>query len=313
MLYKKCLEEGGLRGIGLWLVCLCGYIAVFTVAAWIIYGKFEFSLREELWGACFILGLAGTAAWIILVDRPGSHRKPAPVANRAVAHSGGRRDQQTHEDGLIEAIRRHDHRRLAKLIRRRSNPDEPDANGMTPIMHAARALNYRGVRMLAKAGVDLQAFGPGNRSLWHFAGEYPQNDYQVSQQKKIYKFLKAKDVMEDRLGYQIVVSVGMALAGESPDRMPAGPEALSYAAYSGNLRALHALLQAGVDPNTQDSDGRTAAHHAASEGRKNVLCALAACGADFSIKDESGSIVTAAALSGKHKRLARWVVRQMDT
>ena len=312
MLYKKCLEEGGFRGAGLWLVCLCGFIAVFTVAAWGIYGKFEVSLRGELWGVCFILGLTGTAVWIALFELPGASGKTTRVANRAVSTSHWRRDLQTHEDLLVEAIRRHNHKGMARLIRRRKQLNEPDANGMTPVMHAVRALNYRAVRMLAKAGADLNAIGPRKKGLLALVQGVPQSKYLEIEQKKLIKFLEAQDAPMSLRERQIAESTKLALANASHEQLPAGPDALRFAAQRGNLRELRALLAVGVDPNEQDGQGQTAAHLAAREGRKKVLCELAANGADFSIEDESGSVVAGAALSSGHDSLSSWLLTLTD-
>ena len=70
MLYKKCKAVGGLQGVGWWALCLCGFLLVFTVVAWMTYGQFEFALDPALWGICFVIGLTATAVWVIFVDGP---------------------------------------------------------------------------------------------------------------------------------------------------------------------------------------------------------------------------------------------------
>ena len=68
MLMKICKKAGGTRSVWLGLLCLAGYLTVGTTIAWMTYGDSAMTMDRELWGTCFVLGLAGTAAWIVLVD-----------------------------------------------------------------------------------------------------------------------------------------------------------------------------------------------------------------------------------------------------
>lgn len=65
--------------------------------------------------------------------------------------------------------------------------------------------------------------------------------------------------------------------------------AIILAASRGDLQAINALIQEGVQVNGCDYDGRTALHLACSEGHSNVIGALIAAGASVNSKDRWGA------------------------
>ena len=70
MLYQLCIRQHPVAGILLWILCLVGYVVLFTGIAWMTYGSFAFTLEKTLWTPCLFLGLASTAAWVLLADGP---------------------------------------------------------------------------------------------------------------------------------------------------------------------------------------------------------------------------------------------------
>ena len=70
MLYQACVRQHPLVGVFLWILCLAGYAVLFTAVAWMTYGSFALTLDKTLWTPCLFLGLAGTAAFILLADGP---------------------------------------------------------------------------------------------------------------------------------------------------------------------------------------------------------------------------------------------------
>ena len=68
MIIRRIARGKGFRGVWIGLLVLAGYLAVGVGIAWATYGDAQAMLDRELWGACFVLGLMGTAAWIIATE-----------------------------------------------------------------------------------------------------------------------------------------------------------------------------------------------------------------------------------------------------
>ena len=68
MIIRRITRGKGFRGVWITLLILAGYLAVGVGIAWATYGDAQATLDRELWGACFVLGLTGTAAWIITTE-----------------------------------------------------------------------------------------------------------------------------------------------------------------------------------------------------------------------------------------------------
>ena len=212
---------------------------------------------------------------------------------------------------LVNSILSRDFKTLDFLLRYRPDLNRVDEHGMTPVMYAASALDYKVVRRLQEAGADLLARGPGTSTVMSLAADAePRNAHEARQKDKILNLLQRGKVLGTTLAWEIAISTNLALLGQPAGGLPAGAEALMKAAREGKRRRVRALLHAGVDPNARDSYGLTAAHQAAGAGYKTILKELAAHGADFSLADKFGNDVAVHAISGGSERLGRWVSRQ---
>ena len=91
------------------------------------------------------------------------------------------------------------------------------------------------------------------------------------------------------------------------------PNVIFTAARCGRCDIIRALINRGVDVNSKDTAGRTAAHEAARNGHIEVLELLDSLGADLSAKSVRGvSVVHQAAFGGHIEFLKRLLVKNVD-
>ena len=202
---------------------------------------------------------------------------------------------------------------MAILLKARSNVNARDGSGMTPAMYAAKALNFWALRMLEQAGADLSASARDRSTAMSWATEWEaMTVLQAEEQIRIIQLLQSQGLRHPRNPGlpDIVVSINMAITGQKADRMPAGTQALLWAAEAGRRRQVEALLAAGVDVNAA-SFGVTAAHRAARRKRGSVLAALAKRGADLTAGDARDRSVADYARKSGDKRLIEWVERRV--
>ena len=70
-----------------------------------------------------------------------------------------------------------------------------------------------------------------------------------------------------------------------------GASSLCHADFNGFILTLERLLQAQIEVNAYEYDGRTACHIAASEGNVAALRVMVESGADLTLKDRSKNTV----------------------
>jgi ankyrin repeat protein len=75
---------------------------------------------------------------------------------------------------------------------------------------------------------------------------------------------------------------------DSGARSLTGPDALVYAASSGDTDSMKAIIDRGVDVNLKDANGRTALTYAAEKGHNGIIELLKAASADLNVVDEDG-------------------------
>lgn len=92
---------------------------------------------------------------------------------------------------------------------------------------------------------------------------------------------------------------------ESPHRA----EFLTFAAATGDLRTVEALLERGVPVDSRTEDGSTALYAAAVQGQIPILRYLLAHGADPNVHNSFGSTPLGAAREMKHPRAAEYLIR----
>src|SRR5262245_45233705 len=100
-----------------------------------------------------------------------------------------------------------------------------------------------------------------------------------------------------------LTSVVLALA-----QLGAGGDRLHSAARDGDLVALESLLQAGVDPDLRDADGRAPLHVAAAAGQTAALEMLIEAGADVDAIASSGRTPLIEAAEGDQLDAARLLI-----
>jgi len=72
------------------------------------------------------------------------------------------------------------------------------------------------------------------------------------------------------------------------------------AAQARDLQAINAFIDAGINPNAQDSDGRTVLISAAARGELDVVNTLLARGVDINVKDKNGYTALSHAIEAMH-------------
>jgi ankyrin repeat protein len=85
---------------------------------------------------------------------------------------------------------------------------------------------------------------------------------------------------------------------------------LRAAAVSGDIAAVKALLDKGVNVNAKDTEGRTALTEAAYWGHTDIAALLIESGADIFAKKNDGS--TPLTVAGTHKEIAELIQRDLQ-
>ena len=83
---------------------------------------------------------------------------------------------------------------------------------------------------------------------------------------------------------------------------------LRSAAELGDVAAIDALIDAGVDPNASNYGDNTALHYAAWRGRSGAIDALLAAGADTHARNSYGATPLDIAVRERHREAARVLV-----
>lgn len=84
-----------------------------------------------------------------------------------------------------------------------------------------------------------------------------------------------------------IVTLGVA-ACAPVEQNAVGPDTIMTAARRGDQREIQKMLQAGINPDATDAQGRTALHHAALGGHVDVITQLIDAGANVNIEDAQG-------------------------
>lgn len=172
-----------------------------------------------------------------------------------------------------------------------------DAEGNTPLHHAARSSDPGVAALLRDAGADLNAVNG--------AGVSPLGSACASGNWRLARFLLERGARPEPEGGQPALL--SAAGGEDDDAAgvqlllrhkarigatgPRGRSALHEAAAAGHAGIVHALLDAGADPRAVDPEGRTPLHEAARAGALPVVEALLDAGAAADARDREGGSV----------------------
>ncbi len=187
------------------------------------------------------------------------------------------------------------------LLANGADPRTPDADGNTPLHHAARSSDPGVAALLrdAAAEVDVRngegvtplgiACAAGN---WRLARFLLERGAKAELEGATPALLPASGAEEDD-------AAGVQLLLKHKARVDArdahGRSALHEAARAGNVDILAVLLAAGADVHARDAAGRTPLLDAAAGGRLGAVDALLAAKADLAAEDTDGRGVLAIA------------------
>lgn len=170
-----------------------------------------------------------------------------------------------------------------------------DAEGNTPLHHAARSSDPGVAALLRDAGADIDALNADGIS--------PLGSACASGNWRLAKFLLERGARPEPTGGQPALlsaagcedddPVGVQLLLRSKARINAvdarGRTALHEAAAAGHAAICRTLLDTGADPALADADGRTPLLDAARAGAPGVLEVLLSAGADPNAVDSQGA------------------------
>jgi ankyrin repeat protein len=151
--------------------------------------------------------------------------------------------------------------RLRQLIAAGAPLNEFDARLNTPLHDAVRAGKAPCVFLLLKAGANPYPPNRAGETGHLLARRFPETE----------------------------TSSRMVALFEHPNLVAPATNSIAYAALRGLDAVVSVLLEAGVDPNAADPDGRTPLHHAALKGRASLVQLLLEHGASVEARDSAGS------------------------
>jgi len=163
-------------------------------------------------------------------------------------------------DALIERLRSGDPLAVDLLLTAGLDPDEPDTNGVTPLMRFAMEGNDTAVQRLLDKGADVNARDKTGATALISAAGYGRTAI-----------------------VQMLLDHGAKVNAKGNE----GDTALIQAALNGHAAIVKLLLDHGVDINAKTNSGKTALQYAASkgldftsgEGRGEIVALLKQAGA----------------------------------
>lgn len=181
------------------------------------------------------------------------------------------------------------------LLANGADPRIADAEGNTPLHHAARSSDPGVAALLRDAGADIDALNGGGLS--------PLGSACACGNWRLARFLLERGARPEPAGGQPALLA--AAASEEDDaagvqlllrhkakpnaRDARGRSALHEAAAAGHAGIGQALLEAGADAEARDGEGRTPLLEAVRTGAQPILDVLLAAGADATACDASGA------------------------
>ena len=196
------------------------------------------------------------------------------------------------------------------LLANGADPRSPDAEGNTPLHHAARSTDPGVAALLRDAAAELDAlnhegFSPlgvacasGNWRLARFLLERGARPEPEGGQPAL--LAAAAPEEDDPAGVQLLLKFKARVGTAGRE----GRTALHEAALAGHADIVAALLAAGADPQARDGAGRTPWLEAARALRSGVVEQLAGAGIDMAARDAGGRNALALAAGAEQASLA---------
>ncbi|MEZ5465266.1 MAG: ankyrin repeat domain-containing protein [Lysobacteraceae bacterium] len=187
--------------------------------------------------------------------------------------------------GRVEAV--------MTLLANGADPRAADAEGNTPLHHAARSSDPGVAALLLDAGAEIDAPNRGGLtplgvacscSNWRLARFLLENKASAKGDDVHPPLLAAAAGDDDPAGVRLLLKhrAGVNASGRF------GRTALHTAALSGNNEVVAALIEAGADVDVRDERGIAPLHEAARAGADAVIERLIQAGADPAVVDEAG-------------------------
>lgn len=181
------------------------------------------------------------------------------------------------------------------LLTNGADPKRADADGNTPLHHAARSSDPGVAALLRDAGADLNAL---NRE-----GVSPLGSACAAGNWRLARFLLERGAQTDVAGGQPALSAAAGSEEDDPAgvqlllrhkarvnaRDAVGRSALHEAAAANHVEICRILLAAGAEANAKAADGRTPLLEAVHNGALLALEVLLEAGADVHAKDAAGA------------------------
>jgi ankyrin repeat protein len=220
---------------------------------------------------------------------------------------------------LIQAAARSDAAAVSALLAQGANANATDAEGLTPVMHAARAGHVPTLQALLKTQAKVDARDPNGFTALAIAaslGHAPavQALVQAGADPNAATRSGATPLMFAALGgHSASIAVLLRAKANVNAQTPAGITALMMAANAGQAQAAGQLVHAGAHLNARDTSGRTALMLAAAKGHSDTVRTLLSAGAALNLANRWGdTALTWAANEGRSEIVQTLLAARAD-
>lgn len=219
----------------------------------------------------------------------------------------------------MQAAARGDAAAVSALLAQGANANVTDADGLTPLMHAAKGGHLPVVQALLQAQAKVDARDPNGFTALAIAaslGHAPavQALAQAGADPNAATRSGATPLMFAALGgHSGAISALLRAKASVSAQTPAGITALMMAANAGQAQAAGQLVHAGASLNARDTSGRTALMLAAAKGHSDTVRTLLSAGADLNLANRWGdTALTWAANEGRSEIVQTLLAAKAD-
>ncbi|KAL6829146.1 ankyrin repeat-containing domain protein [Trichoderma sp. SZMC 28015] len=199
---------------------------------------------------------------------------------------------------LIETIKLKDHDTAWVLLNAGARPNEQDANGKSPLFYAIERQDNNLIWLLINKGASVTAPSLAKKTGGKNTGMYMQTPLEQALRRKNHS-----------------VAWLLCKHGASPDAVidETGRTLLHLATYSGDLEAVHLLIQRGASTTVQGEGGLTPLHHAVLLEREDIVTLLTshiAGASSFDVTDVYGNTALSLATQKQNLTITEILVRR---